>query len=314
MNIQCLVSKLNLSSKLSRNVLKLSPDSIKSLYNILEVTFDPLTLCSSIAPFFKSLAADTSYAPYLPLLHHALLSRLLSQLSQVYSSIKISNLLELVTPLREVVEDSPSVFDEEQIEAYIMGCARRGELNIRVNHAEGSITFIDGTFAVIEDPSSSTMATANAIQPSTSDVIRTRLSNLAECLYNSITALHPPQPLSEEAQKAKFTALVNAANAERKALLLRRSIVARRRELLSELAARKEKEEASRRAELTRKERDEEQRRALEEVRKRELERQRKEIENIRNEEARKLAQSLKEKGSLKVDINVSYRCKVSLS
>ena len=210
----------------------------------------------------------------IPLSH---MSRLLSQLSQVYSSIKISNLLELVAPLRTESAESHSVFDEEQIEAYIMRCARRGELSILVNHAEGSINFVDGTFAVIEDPSSSSMAAAGAIQPSTSDVVSTRLSSLAECLHNSILTLYPPAPLSEEEQQAKFTALVTAANAERKALQLRRSIVARRRELLSELSARKEKEEASRRAELSRRERDEEQRRALEEVRRKEVERARKE-------------------------------------
>ncbi|KAJ3552544.1 hypothetical protein NM688_g4097 [Phlebia brevispora] len=293
-----------LRDALSRNVLKLSPEPIKTLYTILEVTFDPLTLCTSIAPLFSTLASDASYAPYLPLLQHAVLSRLLSQLSQVYSSIKISNLLDLVAPLRDESTEGHNVFDEEQLEAYIMRCARRGELGVLINHAEGSINFVDGLFTVIEDPSSSTMASASAIQPSTSEVVSTRLSSLAECLYNSLLAINPPTPLSEEEQKAKFTALVTAANAERKALQLRRSIVARRRELLSELSARKEKEEASRRAELNRRERDEEQRRALEEVRRKEVERARKEIETIRNEEVRKLAQSLKEKGTLKVDIN----------
>lgn len=198
------------------------------------------------------------------------------------------------------------MFDEAQVEAYVMGCARRGELNIRVDHAAGSITFVDSTFAVVEDPSSSTMASTSSIQPSTSEVVRTRLSGLATCLHNSLATLFPPAPLPEEEQQAKLTALVAAAKAERKALQLRRSIVARRRELAIELAARKEKEEASRRAELSRKEKDEGERRRAEEARKREVERARKEIEAIRNEEARKLAQSLKEKGTLKVDVNVS--------
>ena len=268
------------------------------------MTFDPLSLCSSTAPLFAKLASDTSYAAYLPLLHQAVLSRLLSQLSQVYSSIQISNLLELVTPLRSKSEDQTSVLDPEQVEAYVMGCARRGELNIVVDHAAGSISFVDSTFGTVEDPSSSTGA--GAIQPSTSDVVRNRLSELAACLNNSLATLYPSPVLSEEEQQAKFSALVAAAQAERKALKLRRSIVARRRELLAELSARKEKEEASRRAEASRKERDEEARRAIELERQKQLERQKREIESIRVEEAKKLAQSLKEKGSLKVDINVS--------
>ncbi|CCL98379.1 uncharacterized protein FIBRA_00374 [Fibroporia radiculosa] len=294
-----------LRDALSRNVLKLSPESIKSLYNILEVTFDPLTLCSSIAPLLKSLAADPSYTSYIPLLQRALLSRLLSQLSQVYSSIKISNLLELVSPIRDLEMEGASAYDEEQVEAYVMGCARRGELNIRVDHAEGSMTFVDSPFASIDDPSSSTsMASAGAIQPSTSEFVRTRLSRLASCLHNSLATLYPPTPLSEEERETKFAALVTAAEAERKALQLRRALVARRRELLSELSVRKEREEASRRAELNRRQVEEESRRVLEEVRRKEIERREREIESIRNEEARKLAQSLKERGSLKVDIN----------
>lgn len=188
-----------------------------------------------------------------------------------------------------------------------MGCARRGELSIRVDHAAGSITFVDGTFSIVEDPSSSSMANANAIQPSTSEVVRTRLSSLATCLHNALATLYSPTPLSEEGQQARLSTLVAAAQAERKELQLRRAIVARRRELAIELAVRKEKEEASRRAELNRRDKEEEARRHLEDIRRKELEKARREVEAIRNEEARKLAESLKEKGKLKVDIAVSY-------
>lgn len=275
---------------------------------MLEVTFDPHSLCSSVEPLLKALPSDSTYSSYVPLLQRALLSRLLSQLSQVYSTINITTLHELVAPIRDLGVEGTAVYDEEQIEAYVMGCARRGELNVRVDHAEGSVTFIDGAFALVEDPSSSTStsAAAGAVQPSMSEFVRTRLSSLASCLHNSLATLYPPAPLAEEEQQARFTALVAAAQAERKALQVRRAIVARRRELLSELSVRKEKEEASRRAELSRLEKEKESRKAMEDLRKKEVERARREIENIRNEEARKLAQSLKEKGTLKVDIEVS--------
>ncbi|KII90374.1 hypothetical protein PLICRDRAFT_136599 [Plicaturopsis crispa FD-325 SS-3] len=287
-----------LKDALSRDVLKLSPDSIRSLYNILEVTFDPLTLCSSIAPLLETLAADAAYASYRALLQRALLSRLLSQLSQVYTTIKISNLLELVAPLRE------SGLDAEQIEAYVMGCARRGELNIRVDHAGGSITFVDDAFVASEEPASGPRETA--IQPSTAQLVRTRLSSLATCLHNSLSALYPPPStsLSEEEQQAKLAALVAAAEGERKALHLRRALVARRRELLSELSVRKEREEASRRAEISRREKEEEGKRMKDDLRRRELERARKDIESIRTQEAMQLAETLIAKGLKGVPLN----------
>jgi phage terminase Nu1 subunit (DNA packaging protein) len=68
---------------------------------------------------------------------------------------------------------------------------------------------------------------------------------------------------------------------------------------------RREKEEISRRAEFAKKQKEEEERRLIEERRRREVENAKKEIEIIRTEEAKKFAQSLKEKGNIKVDINV---------
>ncbi|KAH6905115.1 translation initiation factor eIF3a [Coprinopsis sp. MPI-PUGE-AT-0042] len=291
-----------LQDALSRNVLKLSPEPVKQLYNVLEVTFDPLTLCSSVAPLFQKLSEDTLYSSYLPLLQRALISRLLSQLSQVYSTIKISNLLALAAPLKDA--NVEGAYEAEQIEAYIMGCARRGELNIRVDHMEGTITFVDDAFANSEEPiaSTSSLASETTIQPSMAELVRTRLSKIATCLHSSLEAIEGPSKpqLSEEEKKAKFKALASAVEAERKALQIRRALVARRRELLSELSVRKEKEESSRRAELNRKEREEEQKRIKEEQKRREIERTKKEIEDIRMEEAKKYAQTLVDKGILK--------------
>jgi translation initiation factor 3 subunit A len=284
------------------------------LYNILEVTFDPLTLCSAIAPLLQTLSSDEGYSPYLALLQRALLSRLLSQLSQVYSTVKISNLLSLVAPLKEA--GLAGTYDEEQIEAYVMGCARRGELNIRVDHKAGSITFVDDAFVSGEDATVTAAARETSIQPSMAELVRTRLRNVATCLHHSLGVLEvdgqQPGVLSEEEQAEKFKALVAVVESERKALQVRRALVARRRELLSELSVRKEKEETSRRAEMSRREKEEDSRRLKEEMRRKEQERAKKEIESIRTDEAKKYAQSLVDKGILKAnDMDV---CILSLS
>lgn len=283
------------------------------MYSILEVTFDPLTLCKSITPLLQALSSDEAYSPYLVLLQRALLSRLLSQLSQVYSTIKISNLLALVAPLKDAgLEGS---FDEEQIEAYIMGCARRGELDVRVDHKDGSITFVDDPFVSNEDQAS-TSGTSSfsipkeaSIQPSAADLVRTRLSKVATSLHNSLRVIEPQPPTpTQDEQAAKFKTLVSAVESERKALQLRRALVARRRELLSELSVRKEKEESSKRAEHSRREKEEETKRAKEDLKRREQERAKKEIETIRIDEAKKYAQSLVDKGILKPnDVDVSF-------
>ena len=296
--------------QLSRNVLKLASESIRSLYNILEVTFDPLTLCVEVAPLFRALSEDASYAPYLPLLQRALLSRLISQLAQVYSSITIENLLSLLQPLREALAEGggdSTIYEPEQIEAYIMRGTHKGELNVRVDHASGTLDFVDDPFSGFDNTQVATSSTHGiVVQPSAASLVRTRLSGIATALNHALTILDPPPVPTVDEQRARVAALVTAADAERKALQLRRAIVARRRELLSELAARKEKEEQSRRSEESRLAKYDESRRAVEDARRREIERARAEIQQRRNEEARQLAQSLRDRGNLKVDIDVS--------
>lgn len=303
-------------------MLKLTSENIRSLYTILEVTFDPLTLCNRVAPLFRALSEDTPYAPYLPLLQRALLSRLISQLAQVYSSITIENLLALLQPLRDSLAKGggdSTIYEPEQIEAYIMRGTHTGELNVRIDHASGTLQFVDDPFSGSDDLQASSSSHGIVVQPSAASLVRTRLSGIAGALDHALAILEPPPVPSAEEQRARVAALITTADAGRKALQLRRAIVARRRELLSELAARKEKEEQSRRSEESRQAKFDETRRAVEDARRREIERARAEIQQRRNEEARQLAQSLKDRGNLKVDIDVSsltlfchtmpYRC-----
>ena len=290
-------------------MLKLASENIRSLYTILEVTFDPLTLCSKVAPLFRALSEDTSYAPYLPLLQRALLSRLISQLAQVYSSITIENLLAFLQPLRDVLANcggDSTIYEPEQIEAYIMRGTHTGELSVRIDHSSGTLQFVDDPFSGSDDLQASSSSHGIVVQPSAASLVRTRLSGIAGALNHALSILEPPPVPSAEEQRIRVAALITAADAERKALQLRRAIVARRRELLSELAARKEKEEQSRRSEESRQAKFDETRRAVEDARRREIERARAEIQQRRNEEARQLAQSLRERGNLKVDIDVS--------
>ncbi|KAJ6489927.1 hypothetical protein C8R45DRAFT_1138832, partial [Mycena sanguinolenta] len=123
------------------DVLRHAPMPIKQLYDVLKGTFEPLTLCVNVAPIPARLHVSVDYTPYVPLLQYVLLSRLLSQLAQVYASVCIS----FDTTNKEKPKGS-SMFDPEQVESYIMGCTWRGELSVRVDHADGSITFVGDPF------------------------------------------------------------------------------------------------------------------------------------------------------------------------
>ncbi|KAF7290300.1 Eukaryotic translation initiation factor 3 subunit A [Mycena chlorophos] len=304
-----------LKDALARDALKHAPESIRKLYDVLEVTFDPLTLCTDVAPLFATLKTSPDYAPYLPLLQRAVLSRLLSQLAQVYASVRIAFVMDLVAPLREAPEGdekpAPSVFDPEQVESYIMGSARRGELRVRVDHADGSIAFVDEAFTDalgydedgVNSPSQEADALEGAVQPRISELVRTRLSRVATCLYNALEVVEPPvSTTTTEEEQAQFKTFLQAVQTERKALALRRSLVARRRELLSELTVRREKEDALRRAELGRREKEDEAKRLREEAKRREAERIQKIKDEVKNNEAEKYKETLVKKGLIKAN------------
>ncbi|KAG8883428.1 eukaryotic translation initiation factor 3 subunit A [Tulasnella sp. 332] len=291
-----------LKEALARNTLKMAPAPIRQLYDILEVTFHPLTICSTVAPVLQALSTDSTYAPYLPVLHKVLLSRLFNQLSQVYESVTIKHVLELVAPLNEnkiEAEDGGDVvYDHPHIEAFIMGCAQRGEMRVRVDHAQGSITFSTDAFG-----SSSASASSSSTSISPTVYIRTRLSRLASLLNQSLSHIATPEPASTASQQAAFQSLLTAANDERTRLALHRNLAARRAELAEELAVRKEKEDAQKKLEAKKKADVEEERRLTELQKRRERERIDKEREAIKIAEAKKLAEALIEKGTLKVDV-----------
>ncbi|KAF9510878.1 hypothetical protein BS47DRAFT_1373218 [Hydnum rufescens UP504] len=294
-----------LRDALLRNALNVSSPEIRLLHQILEVDLHPLTICATIAPIFRSLAADSTYAPYLSPLNKVLLSRLLGQLSQVYSSVRLTYITELIAPLNEPydinpradgVSVEPEIWDSNKLEAYMMGCARRGELSIRIDHAEGSVTFASDVFG----GSSPVASTSSTGAVPCGDLIRTRFSRLATTLSNSLLQLYPPPATPSAAEE--YATLFKAAEEERKRLAIRRTLTTRRAELLSELSVRKEKEEQSRKAEQARKDKEEENRRALEGDRRRAQERLKRELEAARKEEAKTLAKTLIAKGGLKVD------------
>ncbi|KAJ7583969.1 translation initiation factor eIF3a [Mycena floridula] len=289
-----------LKDALLKNVLGLSSPTVKSLYNLLEVRFDPLSLCSNIAPLLLALSntaasssSGPSYAPYLPLLHRALLSRLLSHLSQVYSSITLTSLFALIAPLKEAgVEHS---YDDIMVESYVMGCARRGEMNVRVDHQAGAVWFIDEGFGS-SDEAGSIGLDGGSVQPSTTDLVRKRLGNLAICLHNSLNVIEGHEPTTEKDKKT----LKKKAESERTHLHLASLLTARRRELLSELSLRAERAALAHKTEQSRKEAEDRAKKEREDAKRREDERRARERDEIREMEKKKYAKTLVDTGVIK--------------
>lgn len=276
---QRLVALLNLPKMPTRDALikdaadkhlrRASPD-IHKLYDILEIDFQPLKACKILAPIITSLAEE--YQPYLPALCEVVLSRLVQELAQVYDTVSLTHILDLVKPFDGTVWAT----DMPALEKFLMTACRRGDISASINHLAKSMTFT----TTIMDPN--------------------RLSNLAICLYN--TAQHI-NPVPSTSRAEAFASAIAQAEEERKQTAHRRQIVIKRRELMEEAKLRREKEESTAKAERAKSVAEENAKRERDEARQAERIRLQKQINQTKQDEARKLAESLAAKGGLKVNI-----------
>lgn len=322
-NTHRLVALLNLSKMptraglikdvLAKNILRRVPSDLRELYNLVEVDFHPLTIAASIAPIVERLAKDAEYAPYVRGLRQVVLSRLFASLSELYSTLTIEHVIELVAPF----QSGPWQITPAFLESFLVTASKQGSLGITIDHVAKAITFNNEN----EDAAATTKTTSSAEGKPTSlaeltnlsaiaaDIANTggssQLARLAAALQNTIYYLNPEVALAAAAaRKEALLTAVSAAEDERKAAQHRQAIVARRRQKLEEIRSRREKEQASARAERDRLAAQQAQEREAQLFLERERERVQKEIDAIRSVEAKKLAETLKARGALKIDMD----------
>ncbi len=183
-----------------------------------------------------------------------------------------------------------------------MNASKRGDLSLSVDHVSKAITFQEDTFS---KPVPLMDITNLSPEASTSYDHQSQLARLAIALQNTIQWLNPS--LAEEARNARATVIKESmalVEDERKAIHHRALLVQSRRSKLQEINTRREREESHAKAEKARVAAEDASRREAELFKERERERVQKEIAAIRAEEAKKLADQLKMRGGLKVDID----------
>ncbi|SYW82642.1 probable eukaryotic translation initiation factor eIF-3 [Ustilago bromivora] len=288
-----------LKEALNRDILNKARPELRQLYNILEVEFHPLSICAKIEPILSSISQDPEMAKYVKPLHSVVLTRLFQQLSQVYDAVKLDKVMQLVSAFK-----APNSYTPAEIEKFCLNACKKGHLSIRIDHVAKAITFQDDIFSTHAHPAASTGSEDDNVrlQATPSELVRTQLSRLATCLDTTLSTIDPCILADAEAAKRQvFARAVAAAQEEHKAAIARKAILARRKELIEEMATRKERQEAAARVERARAAAEAEQKRTAEEAKKREQDRINKELEAVRIEEAKKMAKSLQERGGLKL-------------
>ncbi|KAH8658734.1 putative eukaryotic translation initiation factor 3 subunit A [Tricladium varicosporioides] len=292
---------------MSKGLLKRARPEIRELYNILEVDFHPLHICKKISPILEQIGADAEMGKYILPLQQVILTRLFQQLSQVYETVD----LEFVENLAQFPESF--AVSRDTIEKFIMNGNKKGDLAIRMDHATGVLSFDTDVFSSTKaihagsgaGSAESETSSVQRLQNTPSEIVRTQLTRLAKSLYVTVQYIDPS--FNEARIKARDAAYARAkagAEMEHRDTLARKAIIAQRKEEASEIQARKEKEDATRKRIRAAQIQEAEDKRLAQEQKEREEKRMKAELDRVRKEELKKQIADL-QIGKKAIDIDV---------
>ncbi|RKO91635.1 hypothetical protein BDK51DRAFT_20241 [Blyttiomyces helicus] len=273
-----------LKEALGKAVFSRVRPELKSLYQILEAQFHPLSICKKIVPILSSLTEQKDMSPYIKPLHQVILTRLLQQLSQVYTTINIESVVKLAS------FPEPYNYDAHTIEKFVMNGCKRGELSIRVNHQSQTLTFEVDYFAA----SKGSISEGPQLQSMPSEQMRLELTRLAKRLHTAVVLIDPSQlPAHKAAKKAAFIAARENIEEERQQAAHRRMLIEKKKELRENEILIREKEEQRAKAIKAQEEAEAEKARIEAESKRRETDRLIKARQDIEKAEVAKLAAQL---------------------
>jgi translation initiation factor 3 subunit A len=291
---------------LNKDILQRARPEIRDLYNILESDFHPKSICTKVSPILAQIGADEEMKKYVLPLQQVILTRLFQQLSQVYTDVKLAEVLNLAQ------FPDPFQVSAATIEKFIMNGCKKGDLSIRIDHSTGILTFDSDVFSSAKDlhagsaagSAESDAGSVQRLQSTPAEIVRSQISRLAKALY--VAAQYVDPSFNEERQKAKVAALKRAeagAADEHTQLIARRDIIQKRKETLVNNQLARQREEENRKRVKQQEAQAAETERLAQETKDREAKRLEAERKKIQREEAERQLEELK-KGVKGVDIS----------
>ena len=291
---------------LNKDILQRARPEICNLYNILETDFHPKSICEKVSPILAQIGADEEMQRYVHPLQQVILTRLFQQLSQVYTDVKLEDVLALAR------FPDPFQVTAATIEKFIMNGCKKGELSIRLDHSAGLLTFDSDVFSAAKalHPGSgagsveSDASSVQRLQSTPAEIVRAQLSRLSKALYVAVQYVDPS--FNEDGHKARLAALKRAeagAQKEHIDLIGRREIIQKKKETAANVQAARQREEEQRRKARQQELQAAETERLAQETREREERRIQAERKRVQREEAEKQLNELK-KGVKGVDVS----------
>ncbi|POV97009.1 hypothetical protein PSTT_15317 [Puccinia striiformis] len=323
-----------LKDALIRGVLKKSSPELRSLYEILEVDFHPLSITSKIQPILQQLSEDEETKRYVEPLKEVVLTRLFQQLSQVYDSLKLNRVIKLASFGDSEPENLR--ITRIRVEKFLMEACKRGELEVTLDHSSQLIKFTDRMFengtnnqmSSSQLPTSSvpsllsfnrdqelvptqSLAKSGVLQPNSATLLRTHLTRLASALTISLNHIMPvlseinetALPDLDMVKSVALQVLQADGPKQRKMLQKRKVTIEERKRKVEELRQKQDIEEAKAKALRIIQIQEEQQIRLRKQNKEREIQKLKDEADKIRAAEAEKVALALAAQAGLTVDI-----------
>ncbi|WOL16202.1 eukaryotic translation initiation factor 3 subunit A [Canna indica] len=263
------LSRSSLISELTnKGVMTCVSQEVKDIFNLLENEFLPLDLASRVQPLLAKISKlsgklssassvpEVQLAKYVPALEKLTTLRVLQQVSQVYQSIKVKTLLNMIP-----------FFDFSRVEKLSVDAVKYNFLAMKVDHLKGAVIF--GNLNI------------------ESDELSNHLAVLAKSLNKVRDLIYPP--VKKQSKLGEKYDLSEIVDKEHKRLLARKSIIEKRKEEHERQMLEMEREEESKRLKLQKVTEEAEQKRLAEEYIRREEQRIRREIEERELQEAQAL-------------------------
>ncbi len=186
-----------------RRIIDDARPETRELYELLEHRFQPLELCQSIRAPLDRVRADPSNERYLPPLERLVTAKVLKQLESVYENMRLQDLKQLTS---FVSASSP--------EKLIVQAVRNHYVDARIDHQNGVVHF--------------------GSQSLESDSLRDHLTHFATAIQSATKMLNPEKQHQEQQKAAheQYSKLAARVNEEHKALLARRHVVEKKKEML----------------------------------------------------------------------------------
>jgi translation initiation factor 3 subunit A len=158
------------------NVVQHVFPEVKDLYKWLEVEFHPLKLSERVTKCLDFIESkpdlkSENYAQYVPALKEILVTRLVKQVSQIYTTIEIKRFVRL----------APADIPVFALEKIIVDAAKQLDLQVRINHQSRSLHFGNDLYVAQKED----LPEGPSIQSMPSEQIRNQLITMSESLQQA---------------------------------------------------------------------------------------------------------------------------------